>query len=200
MGAKQWFSKFPACVPWAPRSLSHLDRSHKIWPYWKHSQPKTNALQIFSLTLSKLEIANRKESGKGIFMYWQPFRISYPVRSDCATKMWASSWHPPPPTKFLLFGYYYTLYKVDNLLDLVCNDLAFTKQSKSGGRMQFAIIWRRVCRARYVYLQGSPVLISRSCGDSVQCAHTTSQSVCRRLISLHSLMSPLLIFSIGIAI
>lgn len=47
---------------------------------------------------------------------------------------------PPPPTKFLLFGYYYTLYKVDNLLDLVCNDLAFTKQSKSGGRMQFAII------------------------------------------------------------
>lgn len=44
------------------------------------------------------------------------------------------------PPKFLLFGYYYTLYKVDNLLDLVCNDLAFTKQSKSGGRMQFAII------------------------------------------------------------
>lgn len=115
--------------------------------------------------------------------------------------MWASSWHsPPPPTKFLLFGYYYTLYRVDNSLDLVCNDLAFTKQSKSGGRMQFAIIWRRVCRARYVYLQRSPVLISRSCGDSVQCAHTTSQSVCRRLISLHSLMSPLLIFSIGIAI
>lgn len=196
MGAKQWFSKFPACVPWAPRSLSHLDRSHKIWPYWKHSQPKTNALQIFSLTLSKLEIANRKESGKGIFVYWQPFRTRRSRNQDVGIIMTL----PPPPTKFLLFGYYYTLYKVDNLLDLVCNDLAFTKQSKSGGRMQFAIIWRRVCRARYVYLQGSPVLISRSCGDSVQCAHTTSQSVCRRLISLHSLMSPLLIFSIGIAI
>lgn len=196
MGAKQWFSIFPACVPWAPRSLSHLDRSHKIWPYWKHSQPKTNALQIFSLTLSKLEIANRKESGKGIFVYWQPFRTRRSRNQDVGIIMTL----PPPPTKFLLFGYYYTLYKVDNLLDLVCNDLAFTKQSKSGGRMQFAIIWRRVCRARYVYLQGSPVLISRSCGDSVQCAHTTSQSVCRRLISLHSLMSPLLIFSIGIAI
>lgn len=194
MGAKQWFS-FPACVPWAPRSLSHLDRSHKIWPYWKHSQPKTNALQIFSLTLSKLEIANRKESGKGIFVYWQPFRTQRLRNQDVGIIMTL-----PPPTKFLLFGYYYTLYRVNNLLDLFCIDLAFTKQSKSGGRMQFAIIWRRVCRARYVYLQGSPVLISRSCGDSVQCAHTTSQSVCRRLISLHSLMSPLLIFSIGIAI
>lgn len=203
MGAKQWFSIFPACVPWAPRSLSHLDRSHKIWPYWKHSQPKTNALQIFSLTLSKWSnrFRNRKSQRK-----WKRYLHVLTTIKDiipCTQRLRNQDVGiimTPPPTKFLLFGYYYTLYKVDNLLDLVCNDLAFTKQSKSGGRMQFAIIWRRVCRARYVYQQGSPVLISRSCGDSVQCAHTTSQSVCRRLISLHSLMSPLLIFSIGIAI
>lgn len=198
MGAKQWFSKFPACVPWAPRSLSHLDRSHKIWPYWKHSQPKTNALQIFSLTLSKLEIAKKVEKVSSCIDNHLGYHTLYAAIAQPRCGHHHDT--PPPPTKFLLFGYYYTLYKVDNLLDLVCNDLAFTKQSKSGGRMQFAIIWRRVCRARYVYLQGSPVLISRSCGDSVQCAHTTSQSVCRRLISLHSLMSPLLIFSIGIAI
>lgn len=63
-------------------------------------------------------------------MYWQPSRNDIiPCTQRLRNQGVSIIMTPPPP--FLLFGFYYTLYRVDNLSDLARENLAFTKQSKS---------------------------------------------------------------------